>query len=103
MLLTPPQGRSREEILRDAAEATRLMESPLLKQFFEGAPSYLTKQFVASTSPEDREILWAEAQGIERLRVFLSTLAENGKFIEKEIADEDKARSTARQEPVKRN
>ena len=93
MLLEPPQGRSREQILRDASEARRIMQSPLLQEFFGGAPVYLARAFVESTSPADREELFAEARGIERLRIFLESLVNNGVHIEAE--DEREARTKA--------
>lgn len=89
---TPP--RSRDEELRDAAEARRLMESYLLKRFFEVAPDVWTKAFIQSRSPEEREKLWAEAQGIEQLRIYLQKLVDNGKHAEDEQAREDAARDS---------
>ena len=105
MLFTPPQAelRTRAEVLRDAAEAKRLMESPLLKTFFDGARTSLALKFIGSTSPEERELLFAEARGIERLRLFVAELADGEKIIEAEVAREDRARELQRQDPTKRN
>lgn len=84
----------RDEVIRRAADARRLLDEPLLVEVLGGLEAEAIKAWRFS-DPKDhatREIAYSDIAAVERLKKALRSLADDGKVAKAQIAREDAQR-----------
>lgn len=92
-----PHKLSREQQVQEAMEAQRLMEHPLITKFFQTAQANLFNRWRMDcddegnpSTPQHREVIYLQLQGLKAFRNYLEGLVRNGKVIDRELEAERK-------------
>ena len=87
--------RSKREQMEVGAEAKRLMDHPLIQEFFQRAQESLYSQWCQPCNPDssprsidDRELIYMQLQGLEAFKAFFHKLIVDASMAEKDLNKE---------------
>jgi len=91
MLTRKRKRRSREEQVR-LAHVAKLFEEELVQKFFDESEFQLWNRWTNTSTPEDREKIFLQVQGIRAFKEFIDQVIVEGKMAQKELEEAEENR-----------
>jgi hypothetical protein len=90
MFKKEPKRWDKDKLL-DMAYQAQLFEQPVVKEFFDQNEYQLWQRWTSEPSPEEREQLYLQAQGLSAFRTFIEHTIRDGKMAAQDLEEENQA------------